>query len=129
MTRPANLHAVHACLADTISALQAQGLPVPTALHRAMALGRHNLSVERAHKTRQVPLSRTAALFFQKGKGHGRKAKAGQRIVPYATREEMTLNADGTLAPLTPGSTQPTTFVNHSAGIRKTARFTFPAPY
>jgi hypothetical protein len=41
----------------------------------------------------------------------------------------MTLNADGTLAPLTPGSTQPTTFVNHSAGIRKTARFTFPAPY
>ena len=54
MTRPANLHAVHACLADTISALQAQGLPVPTALHRAIVvLGRH-FSVERAHKARQA---------------------------------------------------------------------------
>jgi len=54
MTRPANLHAVHACLADTISALQAQGLPVPTALHHAIVvLGRHNLSVERAHKSLQ----------------------------------------------------------------------------
>ena len=53
----------------------------------------------------------------------------GQRVVPYATRQEMTLNADGTLAPLTPGSTQATTFVHHGAGVRRTARFTFRAPF
>jgi hypothetical protein len=69
MTRPANLHAVHACLADTISALQAQGLPVPTALHRAIVmLGRHNLSVERAHNARQAPLSPDCGALFPERK-------------------------------------------------------------
>jgi hypothetical protein len=53
----------------------------------------------------------------------------GQRILPYATRQEMTLNADGTLAPLTPSSTQPVVTIVHHAGIVKTKRFSFPAPW
>ena len=53
----------------------------------------------------------------------------GTRTVPYATREEMTQNADGTLAPITEGSTQPTTMIVHQPGIRQTARFTMLAPF
>ena len=53
----------------------------------------------------------------------------GTRIVPYATRQEMTQNADGTLAPITEGSTQPTTMIVHQPGIRQTARFTMLAPF
>jgi hypothetical protein len=41
----------------------------------------------------------------------------------------MTLNADGTLAPLTPSSTQPVVTIVHHAGIVKTKRFSFPAPW
>ena len=94
MTRPANLHAVHACLADTISALQAQGLPVPTALHHAIVvLGRHNLSVERAHKSLQAPLSRTAALFSRKERAMVAKLKPDTEAVAdnfYCIEEWLT---------------------------------------
>jgi hypothetical protein len=53
----------------------------------------------------------------------------GQRILPHAIRTEMTLNADGTMAPLTPGSTQPTTTLITHAGIAKTLRYSFRAPF
>ena len=82
MTRPANLHAVHACLADTISALQAQGLPVPTALHRAMALGRHNLSVERAQKARQAHSPGLRRSFSRKERAMVAKLKPGKGSSP-----------------------------------------------
>jgi hypothetical protein len=41
----------------------------------------------------------------------------------------MTQNADGTLAPITECSTQPTTMIVHQPGIRQTARFTMLAPF
>jgi hypothetical protein len=41
----------------------------------------------------------------------------------------MKQNADGTLAPLTEGSTQPTTTVITHAGITKTLRYSFRAPF
>src|SRR5262245_36412912 len=55
--------------------------------------------------------------------------EGGQRILPHAVRVEMTKNADGTLAPLTEGSTQPTTMIVHQPGICQTARFTMLAPF
>jgi hypothetical protein len=53
----------------------------------------------------------------------------GQRIIPHAIRQEMTLNADGTLAPITEGSTQPTTTVITHAGIVATRRYSFKSPF
>jgi hypothetical protein len=53
----------------------------------------------------------------------------GQRIVPYATRQEVTINSDGTLAPLTAGSAQAVTTIVHHPGIVATKRFSFPAPW
>jgi hypothetical protein len=60
----------------------------------------------------------------------------GERIIPTAIREAMGINADGTLGPLTPGSTQATTMTVHHPGIVKTKRFSFasagqkrPDPY
>jgi hypothetical protein len=49
----------------------------------------------------------------------------GERIIPTAIREAMGINADGTLGPLTPGSTQATTMTVHHPGIVKTKRFSF----
>jgi hypothetical protein len=40
----------------------------------------------------------------------------------------MTIGADGSLGPMTPGSTQATTMVVHHAGVHKTKRFSFEAP-
>jgi hypothetical protein len=52
----------------------------------------------------------------------------GERIVPIAIRDMMTLMRDGTLGTLTPGSTQPVSVVVHHPGIYKTKRFSFRAP-
>jgi hypothetical protein len=52
----------------------------------------------------------------------------GERIIATAIREPMVINADGSLGPLTPGSTRPTTMVVHHTGTVKTRRFTSPAP-
>jgi hypothetical protein len=54
--------------------------------------------------------------------------EGGQRILPHAVRVEMTKNADGTLAPLTPGSTQAVTMVVHRAGIHMVKRYAFEMP-
>ena len=51
--------------------------------------------------------------------------QGGERIIPTAIREAMGINADGTLGPLTPGSTQATTMMVHHPGIVKTKRFSF----
>ena len=53
----------------------------------------------------------------------------GTRVVPYAYCEAMVQNADGTLAPLTPGSTREITFVKREPGIARTERYTFRAPF
>jgi hypothetical protein len=56
-------------------------------------------------------------------------APDGQRILAHAVKVEMTQNADGTLAPMTEGSTQATTMIVHQPGIRQTAKFTMLAPF
>jgi hypothetical protein len=44
-------------------------------------------------------------------------AGEGERILPAAIVERFTKNADGTLGPLTEGSTKPVTAILHHAGI------------
>jgi hypothetical protein len=56
-------------------------------------------------------------------------APDGQRILAHAVKDEMVQNADGTLAPMTEGSTQATAMIVHQPGIRQTARFTMLAPF
>ena len=51
-----------------------------------------------------------------------------ERILPVAIREPMTINADGSLGIVSPGSTQATTMVVHHPGVHKTKRFTFALP-
>jgi hypothetical protein len=51
--------------------------------------------------------------------------EGGERILPVAVSQKMTMNADGTLGTLTPGSTQQTTMVVHHPGVHKTRRFSF----
>jgi hypothetical protein len=52
-----------------------------------------------------------------------------QRIVPYAYQLPMVQNADGTLAPLTPGSTKEVMMVRREPGIARTERYAFRAPF
>lgn len=47
----------------------------------------------------------------------------GPRILPAAIVETFTKNADGTLGPLTEGSTQPVTSVVHHTGITRVMRY------
>jgi hypothetical protein len=55
--------------------------------------------------------------------------KEGQRVIPFAYQEPMVQNADGSLAPLTPGSTREITMVKREPGIARTERYTFKAPF
>jgi hypothetical protein len=55
--------------------------------------------------------------------------ETGSRVVPYAYSEPMMQNADGTLAPLTLGSTREITLVKREPGIARTERYTFRAPF
>ena len=48
----------------------------------------------------------------------------GERIVVTAIREVMTINRDGSLAPMTPA----TAMVVHHPGVHKTRRFSFNMP-
>jgi hypothetical protein len=52
----------------------------------------------------------------------------GERLLANATETRSTTNADGTLAPLTEGSTQPVTTIVRHAGIVPTRRFCFGLP-
>jgi hypothetical protein len=56
-------------------------------------------------------------------------APDGQRILAHAVKVAMVQNADGTLAPLTLGSTREITFVKREPGIARTERFVFRAPF
>jgi hypothetical protein len=58
-----------------------------------------------------------------------REIEGGQRILPYAHHQPMEIAADGTLIPVTAGSTKPTSLVVHGAGPQPTRRFEFPAPF
>jgi hypothetical protein len=53
----------------------------------------------------------------------------GQRILPHAVRTEMVLTSSGGMTPATPGSTMPTTTIYTGAGIAKTKRWKFRAPF
>jgi hypothetical protein len=53
----------------------------------------------------------------------------GRRVVPFAYEEPMVQNADGSLAPLTPGSTKEITFVKREPGIARTERYVFRPPF
>jgi hypothetical protein len=53
----------------------------------------------------------------------------GQRILPHAIKTEMVMSSSGALTPATPGSTMPTTAIVTAAGIVKTQRFKFRAPF
>ena len=52
----------------------------------------------------------------------------GERLLANATEVEFTTNADGTLAPLTEGSTQPVTTIVRHAGIVQVMRYQFLIP-
>jgi hypothetical protein len=54
-----------------------------------------------------------------------REIGEGERIRPTAIVERFVRNADGTLAPLTEGSTKPVTAILHHAGITKVKRYAF----
>ena len=56
------------------------------------------------------------------------EVEGGERIIATAIREPMVINADGSLGPMTPGSTLPTTLITHQAGPHRTLRFSFEAP-
>jgi hypothetical protein len=49
----------------------------------------------------------------------------GERILAHAIKTPMTLNADGTMSPLTEGSTQAVTIKVTHAGIVRTERWSF----
>jgi hypothetical protein len=53
----------------------------------------------------------------------------GRRIIPYAYEEPMVQNADGALAPLTPGSTREVSMVKREPGIARTVRYSFKTPF
>jgi hypothetical protein len=52
----------------------------------------------------------------------------GTRLLANATEVKFTTNSDGTLAPLTEGSTQAVTTIMRHAGIVPTRRFCFVLP-
>jgi hypothetical protein len=52
----------------------------------------------------------------------------GERILPVAVSQKMTRNADGTLGPVTEGSTQAVTTVFTAPGIAKVKRYAFEIP-
>jgi hypothetical protein len=52
----------------------------------------------------------------------------GQRLLANAIETAFTTNADGTLAPLTEGSTQPVTTIVRHAGIVQVMRYQFLIP-
>lgn len=54
--------------------------------------------------------------------------QGGERILPHGISERFTRNADGSLAPVVEGSTQPIAVVTTHAGIVKTRRFSFSMP-
>jgi hypothetical protein len=53
----------------------------------------------------------------------------GQRILPYDVAVPMVQNADGTLGPLTPGSTKAVSMVKREPGIARVERYRFKAPF
>jgi hypothetical protein len=52
----------------------------------------------------------------------------GQRILHYAVTEKFVVNADGSLGPLTEGSTEAVTSVVHHPGVVAVKRWSFAAP-
>jgi hypothetical protein len=65
-----------------------------------------------------------------RGRGFPLRAEPdGQRILPHAIKTEMVLTSSGAMTPATPGSTMPTTAIVTAAGIVKTQRFKFRAPF